>query len=555
MVAKIKVLPTEMVDKIAAGEIIERTASVVKELVENSLDAGSSVITVDLEEGGKKRISVMDDGEGMTKEDALLAIERYATSKVYDEGDLTEIRTLGFRGEALPSIASVSRLRLITRPRDELSGTQILIEGGQVKEVEEIGSPPGTRVEVVDLFYNLPARRKFLKGVRSELARIIEVVTRMALIEGSVGFVLRHNSRALFNLPPTQDERSRIRAILGKEVASHVVRVDGTGEGGELRGWATVPTYCRGSSKGIYIYVNGRYIKDKLISHAIFEAYRRLIPAKMYPVIILFLSLPFSDVDVNVHPTKREVLFRRGNEIHRLVSDVLKRVLGRPAGVTTHEETVSVRETPSSYSVPPVITNGEEVTLVPRWRMVGQLKGTYLVVEGDEGVMVFDHHAAQERIRYEVLKAALQGRKVPQQPFLLPQPIELKREEIELLLEYRAALASVGVEIEGFGERTVAVTSIPTFLQGADLQSLLEAVSEELAERDEGNMLTHVLDRVCVLLACRGAIKANRRLQEEEAQSLLMEWEKAGQPTTCPHGRPLVVRWSWRDIEGWFRRG
>jgi DNA mismatch repair protein MutL len=554
MVAKIKVLPTEMVDKIAAGEVIERPASVVKELVENSLDAGSSVVTVELEEGGKKRISVIDDGEGMTKEDALLAIERYATSKVYDEGDLTEIRTLGFRGEALPSIASVSRLRLITRPRDELSGTQILIEGGQVKEVEEIGSPPGTRVEVVDLFYNLPARRKFLKGVRSELARIIEVVTRMALIKGSVGFVLRHNSRTLFNLPPTQDERSRIRGILGKEVTSHVVRVDGTGGGGEIRGWATIPTYCRGSSKGIYIYVNGRYIKDKLISHAIFEAYRRLIPAKMYPVIILSLSLPFSDVDVNVHPTKREVLFRRGTDIHRLVSDVLKRVLGRPAGTTTQGETMSVREPLSSYSVPPDITIGEEVALAPRWRMVGQLKGTYLVVEGDEGVMVFDQHAAQERIRYEVLKAALQGRKVPQQPFLLPQPVELKREEIELLLEYRTALATVGVELEAFGERTVAVTSIPIFLQGADLQSLLEALSEELAEREEGNMLTNVLDRVCVLLACRGAIKANRRLQEEEAQSLLREWEKAGQPTTCPHGRPLVVRWSWRDIEGWFRR-
>ena len=555
MVAKIKVLPTEMVDKIAAGEIIERPASVVKELVENSLDAGSSVITVEIEEGGKKRITVMDDGEGMTRKDALLAIERHATSKIYDEGDLETIRTLGFRGEALPSIAAVSRLRLITRTRDELSGTQILIEGGQVKAVEEIGSPPGTKVEVLDLFYNLPARRKFLKGVRSELSHIIEVITRMAFIEGPVGFVLRHNARTLFNLPPTQDERSRIRAILGKEVASHVVRVEGTGEGGEVRGWATVPTYCRGSSKGIYIYVNGRYIRDKLISHAISEAYRRLIPAKMYPVIVLSLSLPFSDVDVNVHPAKREVLFRRGDEIHRLIFHVLKSVLGHPAEAKPHEEVVSVREALSSYSEPPVITSDQEVTLAPQWRMVGQLKGTYLVVEGDEGVMVFDHHAAQERILYEGLKAALQGRKVPQQPFLLPQPIELKREDIELLIEHRIGLATVGVELEEFGERTVAVTSVPSFLQGADLQSLLEALSEELAERGEGDTLTHALDRICVLLACRGAIKANRRLQEEEAQSLLRGWEEAGQPTTCPHGRPLFVRWSWREIEGWFKRG
>ena len=554
MVAKIKVLPAEMVEKIAAGEIIERPASVVKELVENSLDAGSSVITVEIEEGGKKGITVMDDGEGMTREDALLAIERHATSKIYDEGDLTAIRTLGFRGEALPSIAAVSRLRLTTRTHDELSGTQILIEGGQVKAVEEIGSPAGTRIEVVDLFYNLPARRKFLRGVRSELAHIIEVVTRMALIQGPVGFVLRHNTRTVFNLPPTQDERSRIRAILGKEVVSHVVRIEGTEHNGQVQGWATLPPYCRGSSKGIYIYVNGRYIRDKVISHAISEAYRRLIPAKMYPVIVLCLSLPFSDVDVNVHPAKREVLFRRGDEIHQLIFHALKRVLGHPADVEPHGEVGHVRETLSTYGVPPVITNGEEVTLVPPWRMVGQLKGTYVIVEGDEGVMVFDHHAAQERILYEELKAAPQGRKIPQQPFLLPQPIELKREEIELLLEHRATLSKIGLEVEAFGERTVAVTSIPAFLQGADLQSLLEALSEELNERGESDAVVHILDRVCVLLACQGAIKANRRLYEEEVQALLRRWEEVGKPATCPHGRPIFVKWNWREVDSWFKR-
>jgi DNA mismatch repair protein MutL len=558
MTPKIKILPAEMVDKIAAGEVIERPASVLKELVENSLDAGSSVVTVEIEEGGRKRIMVMDDGEGMTREDALLAIERYATSKVYEEGDLEAIRTLGFRGEALPSIAAVSRLRLITRTRDELSGTQIVVEGGQVRAVEEIGSPPGTRIEVADLFYNLPARRKFLRGVRSELAHCIEVVTRMALIQGLVGFVLKHNNRTLFNLPPTHDERSRIRAILGKEVASQLVRVEGKEGGGTVEGWATVPTYCRGSSKGIYIYVNGRYIRDKLVSHAILEAYRRFIPAKMYPVIILSLSIPFTDVDINVHPAKREVRFRRGDEIHRLVSALLRRALGHPAEAKPHGgEFMGVQEALSPYAAPPVITStsGEDLALAPQWRMVGQLKGTYLVVEGEEGVMIFDHHAVHERILYEELKAALQGRRIPQQPFLLPQPIELKREEMELLLGHRAALSKVGVELEEFGKRTVVIISIPAFLQGVDLQSLLEALSEELAERGEGDTLEHVLDRVCVLLACQGAIKANRRLQEEEVQSLLKGWEEAGRPTTCPHGRPLLVQWRWGELEGWFRRG
>ena len=555
MATKIKVLPAELADKIAAGEVIERPASVVKELVENSLDAGSNLVTVEIEDGGKRRIIVMDDGEGMIREDALLALERHATSKVYAEGDLNVIKTLGFRGEALPSIAAVSRLCLITRTHNELSGTKILVESGQIRRVEETGSPPGTRVEVNDLFCNLPARRKFLRGVRSESAHIIEVITRMALIHSSVGFVLKHNNRVLFNLPSTQEERARIRAILGKKVALQLIRVEERHGFGEIRGWASVPTYIRGSSKGIYIYVNGRYIRDKLISHAISEAYRRFIPPKMYPVIILSLSLPFSDVDVNVHPAKREVRFRRGDEIHRLVSDLLKHVLGHPAEAKPHEEVVGVSEALFSYSVPSVITRDEEVVLTPTWQMVGQIKGTYLVVAGEEGVMIVDQHAAQERIIYEGLKTALEGKKMPQQPFLLPQPIEMKREEMELLLGHRAALARVGVQLEEFGERTVAVTSIPSFLQGADLQSLLEALSEELAERGEEDTLAHVLDRVCVLLACRGAIKANRRLQEEEVQSLLRGWEEAGQPATCPHGRPLFVKWSWKEWEGWFRRG
>jgi len=555
MGVKIRVLPAEVAGKIAAGEVIERPASVVKELVENSLDAGSRVVTVDIEEGGKKRIAVMDDGEGMMRADALLALERHATSKVYDEVDLATIRTLGFRGEALPSIAAVSRLSLITRTHNALSGTQVLAEDGQVHAVGEVGSPPGTRVEVADLFYNLPARRKFLRGVRSELAHIIEVITRMALVHSSVGFVLKHNNRVLFDLPPTQEERSRIRAILGKEVVARLLRVQGSSGFGEIRGWVTVPTYCRGSAKGIYIYVNGRYIRDKLISHAVSEAYRRFIPARMYPVVILFLSIPLSEVDVNCHPAKMEVRFRRGEEIHRLVCDQLKDTLSHPPEARPGEIS-EIREEMAPYAATfSLARDSEMIPLAPSWRMVGQLKGTYLVVEGDEGVMIIDHHAAHERILYERLKRSLHGERIAQQPFLIPQPIELKREEKELLLEYRTELATAGLELEEFGERTVVVTSIPSFLQGEDLPSLLEALSEALAERGEGGAVENVLDRIYVLLACRGAIKANRRLQEEEVRALLREWEEMARPTTCPHGRPLCLQWSWREVEGWFRRG
>ncbi|MBW2038694.1 MAG: DNA mismatch repair endonuclease MutL [Deltaproteobacteria bacterium] len=553
MAAKIRVLPADVVGKIAAGEVIERPASVVKELLENSLDAGSSTIRVEIEEGGRRRVVVMDDGEGMTREDALLALERHATSKICEEGDLDSIRTLGFRGEALPSIAAVSRLRLITRTRDELSGTQILAEGGQVKEMADIGSPPGTRVEVQDLFYNLPARRKFLRGVQSELAHIIEVITRMALIHFPVGFILMHNKRVSFNLPPTQEERSRVRAILGKEVASQLVRVEGSEGEGRIRGWVTVPTYVRGSSKGIYIYVNGRYIRDRLISHAILEAYRRFIPAKMYPAVILSLSVPFPEVDVNVHPTKMEVRFRRAEEVHRLVSGSLRRALSHPFEGRP-QKVLELKEEFSPYSAPSFTTSSEG-TVPPSWRMVGQIKGTYIVVEGEEGVMIVDQHAAHERVLYERLRTSIKGKTLPQQRFLLPQLIEVKGEEMQLVLGYRAELAKLGLELEEFGNRTLAVKSIPSFLQGEDLKCLLEALSEELAERGEEETLERVLDRICVLLACRGAIKANRRLHEEEVRSLLREWEGTAQPATCPHGRPIFVRWGWRELEGWFLRG
>jgi len=554
METKIRVLPAEVAGKIAAGGVIERPASVVKELVENALDAQSRVITVEIEEGGKRSIAVMDDGEGMAQSDALLALERHATSKIYDEGDLAAIRTLGFRGEALPSIAAVSRLTLITRTHDALSGTRVVVEGGELKGVAVVGSPPGTRVEIADLFYNLPARRKFLKGSQSELAHIIEVITRQALVDGSVGFVLKHNKRVLFNLPPAEDEQSRIRAILGKEVVSRLVRVQGTYGLGGLRGWATRPDYCRGTAKGIYIYVNGRYIRDKLISHAVSEAYRGIIPARMYPVVILFISVSLSEVDVNCHPAKIEVRFKKGEDIHRLVLDSLKEALTNPCEARPSVPS-EIKEERAPYSATPSLAPAPEMIPSPSWRMVGQIKGTYLVVEGDEGVMIIDQHAAHERILYERLKKALHGGRVSQQPFLIPQPIELTREEKELLIENRAALARVGLELEDFGERSVVVQAIPSFLQGEDLRALLEALGEELVERREGDTVEHCLDRICMLLACRGAIKANQRIQEEEVKSLLAQWEEGAQPTTCPHGRPLLVKWSWREFERWFRRG
>jgi DNA mismatch repair protein MutL len=274
----------------------------------------------------------------------------------------------------------------------------------------------------------------------------------------------------------------------------------------------------------------------------------------MYPVVILFLSIPFSEVDVNCHPAKMEVRFRRGEEIHRLVFDLIRSALMHPQEEQSYEVS-EVKEEKAPYAVPAPRTLGAETIFPPVWRMVGQLRGTYLVVEGDAGVMIVDQHAVHERILYERVKRSLHGERLSQQPFLIPQPVEVKREEKELLMGYRAALAAIGLEVEEFGDRNVAVHSIPSFLQGEDLQALLEALSEELAERGEGDTVEHVLDRICMFMACRGAIKANRRMQEEEVRSLLRDWEEIAQPLTCPHGRPLAVTWSWREVEGWFKRG
>ena len=554
MATKIRVLSPEVVRKVAAGEVIERPASVVKELLENSLDAGSGRIRVEVEDGGRQKIGVLDDGEGMTQEDALLALERHSTSKISQEKDLDGIRTLGFRGEALPSIAAVSRLRLVTRTAEELAGTCIVGEGGQIVDVRSTGSPPGTWVEVKDLFYNLPARRKFLRGARTELAHIIEVVTRMALMYCSTGFKLLHNKRSVLDLSPSQHEEVRLRDALGKEVASKLRRIDMSWEEGGIHGWATDPTYARGSSKGIYTYVNGRYVRDKLLSHAISEAYRSFIPAGTYPVAVLAVSIPFSQVDVNVHPMKMEVRFQKAPEVHRLVAEGLRSALGHPrSGIVKPRGLIRVQEDVGLYAVSSVEPRGDQKTTIP-WRTVGQLKGSYVVVEGDDGVMILDQHAAHERLLYYQLMKSLEEKTLPQQRLLLPQTVDLRREEVQTLVAHQGELAALGLELEEFGKSTVAVKAIPTFLEPEDLQSLLESLSAELLEHESGGSMSAVFEKLCAQLACQGAVRANRRLRDEEIDYLLKEWAATGQPATCPHGRPFFVKWSWREVERWFGR-
>jgi len=554
MTPVIKILPPDVIGKIAAGEVIERPASVVKELIENSLDAKSSTIRVTIEGGGRNRIVVSDDGHGMDTEDAIRSMERHATSKLAHEDDLCHITTLGFRGEALPSIAAVSRLTLTTRLQDSSTGIRIKAEGGHIVEAVETGAPYGTRVEVDDLFYNLPARRKFLRGEKTEAAHVIETIIRMALDRYTVAFRLIHDGRSLFDLPPTDQELARIRAVMGKELIRHLVPVNYSEGHYRISGWVSRPTLTKGSAKGIYTYVNGRYVRDKILSHALSVAYQGLISPKTYPVAILAVSIPFDEFDVNVHPAKLEIRFKHSSEVHRMVTHGLIQVLqaGRMNGPPEPEQQVVREEKPAYYTGVTAVAPAPAEGSWP-WRTVGQLMNTYLVLEHTEGVILLDQHAVHERVLYEQLRSRGPVR-LPQQRLLIPQLCDMARDDIALLLEHQSELQTSGLELEEYGPRTIAVTALPAVLQGQDITSFLESLSRQIALTGRVNSVGDIGHTIATLVACRGAIKAGRRLDEAEVRALLRQWDALGRPTTCPHGRPLIKEWRWNDIERWFNR-
>ncbi|HEX16757.1 MAG TPA: DNA mismatch repair endonuclease MutL [Deltaproteobacteria bacterium] len=538
---RIRILPPGLVSKIAAGEVIERPASVVKELVENSLDAGASRIRVELVDGGRRAIRVTDDGEGMTPEDAELALKRHATSKIASEEDLGRILTLGFRGEALAAMAEVSRLILITRA-EGYPAVRLVVEGGQLKEKREVGAPRGTQVEVKDIFFNLPARRKFLKASQTELGHATEAVIRMALARPEVDFRVEHEGREILSLQPSS-ERDRVAAILGRELHPHLAEVDRTDGPLRVKGWVTLPPYARGNTRGIYFYVNRRYIRDKILGKVLGEAYSRLLPRGAYPVAVLFLEVPPEEVDVNIHPTKMEVKFRHTEDVYHLLREALEEVLGSgdvhlPSGMSSPSS--QVQESPAPY-VPTLPLRPEEGE--DRFRPLGQIGQTYLLVEGEKGLLVVDQHAAHERVLYERLKS----RRVPAQKLLLPAVVELQGMEAEVLLERRSELAALGFEVEPFGPRSVAVKAIPSLIRVHELKETLEEVASEITG-DNG------LERARVLLACRGAIKASTPMTPEEIGRLLRELFSTSHPRTCPHGRPTFIEITLEELHRRFKR-
>lgn len=577
---RIKILSEVLSNKIAAGEVVERPASVVKELVENAIDAESSRITIEVKKGGKSLIRVSDNGVGMDRDDSLLALERFATSKIYDEKGLFSIATLGFRGEALPSIASVSDIEVVTKSAGAEVGTRIVVKGGQIKEVADVGAANGTMVTVSRLFYNTPARRKFLKTDQTEMGHISDTVTRTALALPNIHFLFDHNGRDLGNWGPTENCLHRITEVLKGDVKDHLREVDYSQGPIRIHGFAASPEITRTTSRGQYLYVNGRFVRDPVIQHAVMEGYAGCLVKGQFPVVVLFLTLPFGEVDVNVHPTKSTVRFEFPRQVHEVIVRGIARTMRsssrflstRPPIVESGEDVPVYRISPDRGSVgeagalplrQPVMPTGEPTPLLlekdktafASLRIIGQLLNSYIVCESEDGLVLVDQHAAHERVVFESLKASYEQSKIATQGILIPEKLELTYREANILNSMLDNLRKMGLEIEPFGGTTYLVRAIPSILVDKPINRLIMEIVDRAAEI--GFATSHgdaIVNECLMLMACHGAIRANRRLSEHEMKTLLKQMDQLEDPIHCPHGRPTVIRRSLRHIEKDFKR-
>jgi len=672
---KIHVLSEIVANKIAAGEVVERPASVVKELLENSLDAGATRIRINVEAGGKRLIQITDNGCGMVRDDAMLAFERHATSKIKDAEDLLSVATLGFRGEALPSIASVSRLRLETRAADEAGGTVVEINGGKMARVEEAGLPAGTSITVRDLFFNTPARKKFLKSESTELSHIASLVTHYALAHPEKHFELHSATNAMLVAPAVSGHSERVYQVFGKEVLDQLIPVAATQplehgglpqpppwrrvrdrdeeaenssvpalvNPGEIRvsGFVSKPEIQKLNRNSIFVFVNGRLIRDRLVQHALTEAYRNIIPPTVYPVVLLFLELPAEEVDVNVHPSKTEVRFRQQSVMHDFVRDSVRAALmkARPvpqfvteirARATAGEALTPGAMTPELESalgtaseapllaenakngvpyfllqeasavgfalqapaVPPVSArfqfeggiaveanagipiargleqipdNGcapalevreEEPTLssLATLRPLGQIRNSFILAVNEDGLWIIDQHVAHERVLFERVLKQRSAQKVESQRLLMPIIVELSPAQQAVFTEISDELQYNGFEVEAFGARSVAVKVAPAGVDAGAVEHMLHELLELISREEQSLNLEKIRARIAASIACHAAIKVNMPLEQNKMEWLLAELAKTDHPMSCPHGRPVVLRYSVKDIQKAFKR-
>ncbi len=580
--SQIKILPEILSNKIAAGEVVERPASVVKELVENALDAASTRVVVEVEKGGRSLIRVSDNGAGMGHDDALLSLERYATSKIYKDQDLFSINTLGFRGEALPSIAAVSRFNLTTRAASADSGTEIVVEGGKIKDVSEVGAPVGTMITVRQLFFNTPARRKFLKTMGTEMGHIADMVARIALGNPAVQLRLTHNDKIVKNWSAATEKFDRAVDVLGNDLKTSLHAIDFQNEGTFISGWISSPRASRRTSRGIYIYVNGRFVRDRIIQHALFEGYSQRLVKGQFPVAAVFINVPYDAVDVNVHPTKNEVRFARQRDVHEAVRRAVAQTLyevdrpgwanARSSGNEEFRQQGRVSETiPPSFSNPkseisnpqskdpqPATRNSQTAIWEKKrfgdMRLIGQLHNTYIVCESEEGLILIDQHAAHERILFEMFSARSADQKQAVQRLLMPETIELGFREAGVLAKILPDLKELGLEIEPFGGNTFVVKAVPVLLAEREVKPLIIEIVEKIVEVGSAPGLAEVLDKCRMIMACHGAIRANQALSETQIKGLLSQLDGCRNPSHCPHGRPTWIHWEIRNLEKSFKR-
>ncbi len=646
---KIHVLSEAVANKIAAGEVVERPASVVKELLENALDAGSTRIKVQVEAGGKKLIQITDNGCGMVRDDALLAFERHATSKIKNAEDLLNVATLGFRGEALPSIASVSRLRLETRAPENAAGTVVEINGGKIFKVEEAGLPLGTSITVRDLFFNTPARKKFLKSESTELSHIASLITHYALAHPDKHFELHSATNAMLIAAPVASHSDRVYQVFGKEVLDQLLPVAAMNPleriglpqpppwrreeleenqepppPGELRlhGFVSKPEIQKLNRNSIFVFVNGRLIRDRLIQHALTEAYRNILPPTVYPVVLLFVEMPTGEVDVNVHPSKTEVRFRQQTAVHDFVRDSVRaalmkarpvpqftteihaqptsspglspdfrsagpqsaawRTLYEPAGSFALSAPVEPLRTerfqfeggiaveanaavslargpalvPDNGCAAPIADVVQESSLASLGTLkpLGQIRNSFILAVNEDGLWIIDQHVAHERVLFEKVLRQRSAQRVESQRLLMPILVELTLSQQAVFAEISDELQLNGFEAEPFGTRTIAVKIAPAGLEASHIEHMLHELLDQFSREEQRLNLEMVRTRIAASIACHAAIKVHMPLEQNKMKWLISELAKTDCPMTCPHGRPVVLRYSMTDIQKAFKR-
>lgn len=566
MTGRIRRLPEHLVNKIAAGEVVERPASAVKELVENSLDAGATAVSVDLRDGGAALIRVVDDGQGMTPEDLELALERHATSKLPADEDLDAIATLGFRGEALPAICAVSRFEITTAPRsggDAVDATRIEGAGGVIERRLRVPGTPGTSVAVGDLFFNTPARLKFVKSAATELATSLRTITQLTIAHPEVQFRVTNNGRPVLTAPAARGLRDRMGALWRHDVAGRLLSVDRDEHGVRVEGLAAPPDLHRGNRDDVTVVVNGRPVRDPALLQAVLSAYRPTLPRDRFPLVALCISMPLADVDVNVHPTKAWVRFRHPRLVHEMVLAAIADAL-RQGPVVPAVATPVAADGPAVARPAAASTDGAQIAQEPLFaespapygrtdlgRVLGQVQETFVVAASDREVFFVDQHAAHERVLYERLQASLEAGRPESQELLFPEPLELAPAALALLERWRAPLERLGFAFEGFGGRAVVVRAVPGLLRGDEPRRLIEAAVDDLAGPRAGEP---VVDRVLSFVACRAAIKANTVLTGEEMDRLVADLAATAVPYFCPHGRPTMSRISMTDVRREVKR-